>query len=337
VWNYPGERATLPQSQAKNETMPKALLIYNPVAGRYPSRLLTERAAAVLQRMDWQVKIETTREGEDVTRFARQAGEAGLDALFVVGGDGSVNRALPGLIGSRTALGVLPAGTSNVWAQELGLPGLTWTRLMALEESAARQVEPQVVEVDVGLCNGIPFLLWAGVGLDGFIVNRIEPRKPWEKHFAILPYAAKAVFNAANYRGIDLKIVTGEEVVSGRFMLAVASNVRLYAGGLANLSPEAKLDDGLMDLWLFEGKSLEDIVQQAWNLWSGRHTLSERVRGIRFQKVYFESETPMYLQVDGEPENAGTSMTIEVLSRALHILVPRNAKSGLFQQSPKGL
>jgi diacylglycerol kinase (ATP) len=111
----------------------------------------------------------------------------------------------------------------------------------------------------------------------------------------------------------------------------------LYAGGLANLSPEAKLDDGLMDLWLFEGKSLEDIVQQAWNLWSGRHTLSERVRGIRFQKVYFESETPMYLQVDGEPENAGTSMTIEVLSQALHILVPRNAKSGLFQQSPKGL
>src|SRR5512134_2597039 len=130
--------------------MRKALLIYNPVAGRYPSRLLTERAATVFQKMDWQVEIETTHEGGDITRLARQAAEAGLDALFIVGGDGSVNRALPGLLGSHTALGVLPAGTANVWAQELGLPGLTWTRLMALEESAIRQVEPLVVEVDVG-------------------------------------------------------------------------------------------------------------------------------------------------------------------------------------------
>ena len=315
--------------------MRKALLIYNPVAGRYPSRLLTERAAAVLQKMDWQVEIETTSDGEHITRLSQQAVKEGFDALFVVGGDGSVNRALPGLIGSRTALGVLPAGTANVWAQELGLPGLTWTRLMALEESADRQVDPQVVEVDVGLCNGIPFLLWAGVGLDGFIVHRIEPRKPWEKHFANLPYAAKAVFNAANYHGIELKVVTGEEVVSGQFMLAVASNVRLYAGGLAKLSPNAKLDDGVMDLWLFEGKSLEDIVQQAWNLWSGRHTLSERVRGLRFRKASFESEAPMYVQIDGEPENGGTSMTIEVVPHALRILVPRNTQCELFQASPR--
>jgi YegS/Rv2252/BmrU family lipid kinase len=316
--------------------MRKALLIYNPVAGRYPSRLLTERAAAVFQKMDWQVEIQTTQEGSDITRLARQAADAGLDALFVVGGDGSVNRALPGLLGSQTALGVLPAGTANVWAQELGLPGLTWTRLMALEESAVRQVEPKVVEVDVGLCNGIPFLLWAGVGLDGFIVNRIEPRKPWEKHFAFLPYAARAVYNAANYRGIELKVVTGEEVVSGQFMLAVASNVRLYAGGLATLSPNAKLDDGLMDLWMFEGSSLEDTLQQAWNLWSGRHTLSERVRGLQFQKAFFESETPMYLQVDGEPENGGTSMTIEVLPRSLRILVPCDADAELFQETLQG-
>ncbi len=70
-----------------------------------------------------------------------QGGEEGKEALFVVGGDGTINLAVRGLAGSETALGVLPGGTANVLAQELGLPGLTWTRWMALEESARRLAE----------------------------------------------------------------------------------------------------------------------------------------------------------------------------------------------------
>jgi YegS/Rv2252/BmrU family lipid kinase len=310
--------------------MPRALLIYNPVAGRYPSWLLTERAARVLQKQGWEIEIETTQSGEHITELASLAARERMDALFVVGGDGSVNRAIRGLIGTGTALGVLPAGTANVWGQELGLPGLSWTRLMGLEESAHRLATAQVSAVDVGTCNQIPFLLWAGVGLDAFIVHRIEPRTPLEKHFAVVQYVASAVWTASLWRGLNLRVVSDGKALSGHFVLAVVSNIHLYAGGYAELSPDARLDDGSMDLWLFEGKSLEDTVQQAWDLWAGRHTRSDRVHRIPFREISLESDSPMYLQVDGEPEDCRGRVTVEVLPQALRILVPEKAPRALF-------
>lgn len=313
--------------------MPRALLVYNPVAGRYPSRLLTERAAGVFQSRGWKIEIATTQSGEHISQLARQAVEDDLEAFIVVGGDGSINRALPGLIGTHTALGVLPAGTANVWAQELGLPGLTWTRLTALEESARRLANAEVRSVDVGLCNRVPFLLWAGVGLDAFIVHRIEPRHQWEKPFAILHYAAKAVWEAGQWHGIDLSILDGDRQLSGLFMLGVVSNIRLYAGGYARLSPSARMDDGQMDLWLFEGSTLDETLIQAWNLLSGRHVQSARVHRVPFQKISLRSNTQLYMQIDGEPEQGNRQIDIEVVPQALRVLVPRKAPQSLYTQS----
>jgi YegS/Rv2252/BmrU family lipid kinase len=317
--------------------MRRALLIYNPVAGRYPSWLLTERAARVLQKKGWEIEIVTTQDGDHVTRLASQAAAERLDAFFVAGGDGSINRAVRGLLASETALGVLPAGTANVWAQELGLPGLSWTRLMALEESAQRLANAPICSVDVGICNNVPFLLWAGVGLDAFIVHRIEPRTSWEKHFAVVQYTASAVVNASQWRGLNLNVISDGQAVSGHFVLAVVSNIHLYAGGYAELSPDALLDDGIMDLWLFEGKNLEDILQQAWDLWGGRHTRSSRVHRIPFRKISLQSGSLMHVQVDGEPEDSDGEVFIQVLPRALRVLVPEKAPRALFGQSPLSL
>jgi YegS/Rv2252/BmrU family lipid kinase len=310
--------------------MRQALLIYNPVAGRYPSWLLTERAARLLQREGWLVEIETTQDGEHITQLARQAVQEKMEALFVAGGDGSVNRAVRGMVGSETALGVLPAGTANVFGQELGLPGLGFTRLMALEESAKRLAHARVCQVDIGLCNRIPFLLWAGVGLDGFVVHRIEPRSQWAKHFAAVQYAASAFWNARQWHGMDLQVKTNGSEISGHFVLAVVSNIHLYAGGLAELSPDARMDDGSMDLWLFEGERLEDTLLQAWDLLSGRHVQSERVSRIPFSQISLESEAPLYVQIDGEPEQGDRQINIEVVRHGLYILVPENTPRVLF-------
>lgn len=310
--------------------MLSALLIYNPVAGRYPSGLLTERAANVFRQSGWRIEIAPTQSGAHLTRLAQEAATSGMDAVIVAGGDGSINQALPALIGSQTALGVLPAGTSNVWAQELGLPGLSWTRWMALEESARRLARPQVRLVDIGMANSSPFLLWAGVGLDAFIVHRIEPRSQWQKNLAVAHYAAVAVWNASMWHGLDLTVDGGDRQLRGRYMLAVVSNVRLYAGGLATISPSARLDDGRMDLWLFEGQSLEDTVQLAWQLWSGRHVQSERVQCIPFEKISLVAEAPIHMELDGEPGYSGECLNIEVAPRALRVLVPESAPQALF-------
>jgi len=313
--------------------MRRAYLVYNPNAGRYPSWLLAERAAGVMQKYGWQIHIETSRNGEHITQLARQAAAEQMEAFIVVGGDGSINHALPGLVGTSTALGVLPAGTANVWGQELGLPGLSWTRWLALEESAHRMAQAQVRQVDVGMCNTTPFLLWAGVGLDAFVIHHLEPRERWEKYFAVAQYAASAVWTAAAWGGLNLQVVTDLNQVSGHFLLAVVSNIHLYMGGMAQLSPDARLDDGWMDLWLFEGKTLGDTVQRAWDLWAGRHVQSDLVRRIPFQNITLMSDVPTYVQVDGEPIGSEGRVSITVQRHSLHVLVPMNVPRILFKET----
>lgn len=314
--------------------MPNALIVYNPIAGRYPSWLLTERAAEFLRSEGWEIEIERSLSGEHITELARQAAVERKDAFFIVGGDGSLNQAIAGLIGSDTALGVLPAGTANVWAQELGLPGLTWTRWMALEESARLLAHANRYKIDIGKCNERAFLLWAGVGLDAFVIHRLEPRSRWAKYFAVLHYAASAIWNASMWHGMNLRVEVDGRIIDGHFLLALVNNVHLYFGGYAELSPAARLDDGIMDLWLFKGETLNDTVQWAWDLISGNSLQSEQSERIRFQTLRLESDSPMYLQVDGEPVDLQGGLTIRVHRQALTVLVPDQTPHQLFGNNP---
>jgi diacylglycerol kinase (ATP) len=306
-------------------------MIYNPNAGRFPSGILAERAANVLRANGWAIRLFRTQSAAHITELAKQSVQEGKEALFVVGGDGSINLAVRGIAGSNTALGVLPGGTANVLAQELGLPGLTWTRWMALEESAKRLVQADIKEVDIGNCAGIPFLMWAGVGLDAFAIHHIEPRPRGEKLFASVAYAASTAYHASIWRGINLKVTADHLHISGHYLLALISNIHLYAGGLAQVSPHALLDDGMMDLWLFEGDTLGDTIEMAWDLYAGRHVDSKKVRNIAFKQLKLESDSTLYVQVDAEPLPCdGHSVEISVVPRGMRLLIPKKTPRELF-------
>jgi diacylglycerol kinase (ATP) len=311
--------------------MQSADMIYNPSAGRFPSGMLAERAANVLRASGWKIRLLRTNSAEHVTQLACRAASEGKEALFVVGGDGTINLAVRGLAGSQTALGVIPAGTANVLAQELKLPGLTWTRWMALEESAHRLVRAHVQEVDIGECAGTPFLMWAGVGLDAFAIHHIEPRPRGEKLFANMVYAASAAWHASLWHGVNLKIIADQTQISGHYLLALISNIHLYAGGLARVSPSALMDDGAMDLWLFEGENLGDTIQMAWDVVGGRHVDSERVHHVAFKNLTIESDSNLYVQVDAEPLTSDDhAVEINVISKGIRLLVPQETPRELF-------
>jgi diacylglycerol kinase family enzyme len=205
---------------------------------------------------------------------------------------------------------------------------------MALEESAHRLAGATARQVDIGQCAGIPFLMWAGVGLDAFAIHHIEPRPRGEKLFANVAYAASTAWHASLWRGINLKVTADDLKISGHYLLALISNIHLYAGGLAQISPFALLDDGAMDLWLFEGDTLGDTIQMAWDLYAGRHVDSNRVRYTPFKHLRLESDSTLYVQVDAEPlPNDAHSIEIDVISRGLRLLVPRLTPRELFSKS----
>lgn len=302
--------------------MRRGLFLYNPAAGRLPARSFLVGPVKILHAAGWKVDVAVTLNGTHATQAARQAAQEKYEAVFAVGGDGTVGQVAGGLVDSETALAVLPAGSMNVLTRELGMQPLTWYRWWALKDNARLLAESSVQHMDVGLCNGRIFLLWAGIGLDALTIHKLEPRPRFAKYISVPHYFATTVWEAAFWHGMDLHVWTDGRQVDGHFLLAVATNIRHYLGGMAVISPQAYFDDGLMDLWLFSGNHLADAFRHFFDMLAGRHLTSEQARRLPFQIARIESKADFSVQMDGEPMLGGTQAEIIVRPRALKILMP---------------
>jgi YegS/Rv2252/BmrU family lipid kinase len=306
--------------------MADTLLIYNPAAGRVSVRPFISGVIRTLSDHGFRVEVAESLDGRHTTQLARMAAADNFRAVFVIGGDGTVGQAASGLIHSKTALAVLPAGSANVWAIELGMKAFIWPRWGALRENVRLLANEKPCAIDVGLCNNQPFLMWAGIGLDALTVKKLEPRKRFEKYLGVPEYFATTVWNATLWHGMNLRITADDKHVEGHYLLAVASNIRHYVGGVAEISPRAYLDDGIMDLWLFTGSTLADAFRHFFDMQSGRHLTSDQARCIPFTKASIDSGTPYTLQMDGEPMLGTTQTSLEVLKGSLQVLIPPQAR-----------
>ncbi len=319
-----------------NHCMPKGLLLYNPAAGRVPVRPFVRGVLRTLRAAGWETDVAETLNGRHATQAARQAALEHYDAVFAVGGDGTVGQVAAGLIHTETALAVLPAGTSNVWARELGLRSFGWWSRGALKQNARLLVRAPLCRVDVGLCNEQPFILWAGIGLDALTVHKLEPRPRFVKYVSTPQYFAATVWNATFWHGMDLRVWADGQRVEGHYLLAITTNIRHYAGGMAVLSPAARMDDGQMDMWLMRGQNLADAFRHFFDLLRGRHLTSEQARCLPFHTARIESETAFSIQVDGEPMLGGTRAEIRIEKQALRVLMPPQGMNLLASPQPPG-
>lgn len=304
----------------------QSVLIYNPAAGRIAVRPFLYRAARILRAAGWTVRIVTTKSGEHATELARQAAAERMDAVFAVGGDGTMGQVAAGLAGSQTALGILPAGTTNVLAQELGLSSFEWYRPGALEQSAAEMSKASIHCIDMGSCNGKLFLLWAGMGLDGLTIRHVEPRHRLAKYVSTPHYFVEAVTRASGWNGVDVSVRAEGFAWSGHIVQMVAANIRRYLGGLAELSPGAALDDGLLDLWLLSGSNLIDSLRHAFGMVYGLHLTSTDAYRIGGRKIALKADKPLAIQLDGDPAGEAANIEIESLPGALRLIIPERAR-----------
>ncbi len=326
-------KLTFPRKGLHSSSL-KAWLLHNPYAGRFPPRPFVERTVRTLRRLGWEVHAVESPEPQEVSRLAAACAAEGCDVLFVAGGDGTIGQAASGLAGTPTALGVLPSGTGNVFAQELGLAGLGYTGWFALEEAARRLAAGRLATMDLGRCNGRLFLLWAGVGLDGYVIRRIEPRPRLAKTLAVPYYVSAAAWAARDWRGIELRVTVDGQTVSGRFGQAVVTNIRRYGGGLFRLAPEARADDGLLDVWLLPGDDFNHALMQVWRLMWGQHVRHPAVKSLRGREISLEADAPACWQLDGEAYPASQRFEIGVWPRALNVLLPAEpTRPSLFQST----
>ena len=224
----------------------KVLLLVNPFSSSVTARTRVVIRKALAGDHDVEL-VETARRGH-ATRLAQGAAADGTDAVVVLGGDGTVNEAANGLAGTSTALGVLPGGSTNVFARTVGLPNdpIEATALL-LEALEARSIK----RIGLGSVNGRYFCFHVGMGYDAALVEQVERRaglKRWAGHPLFVWAGLTTFFTHYDTRHPHFRVryPDGDHVDDGYFTVCCNTNPYTYVGNRPfDIAPEASLDNGL--------------------------------------------------------------------------------------------
>ena len=314
----------------------KASIIFNPTAGTRNLQLQIKEAGQYLQQQGWQISWCETAYSGHATQLAREIAGRGDDIAIAVGGDGTINEVMNGLVGSQTAIGILPAGTGNVFAVEMHIPVPSPLLLNSLKKAAETLKNGQTKLIDVGrakFADGTEryFLMWAGIGLDAAISNAFEVDKthyPGMKALGLVAWLLAGLSVLRDFRGKRMRIVVDQGAINRRMILTAVSNSQLY-GRFWRLSPEAKLDDGLLDVVAMEGYGLGSSLKHVILATFGRHIRDPEVHIYRTKQITIEAKDLIPVHLDAE--NVGhTPVEIEVIPRSLKVILPHNAPHYLF-------
>jgi diacylglycerol kinase (ATP) len=308
----------------------RAKLIYNPASGPWDIRPQLPAVLVHLEDHGWRTVLHETAGPGEATRAAQEARDQGLDAVLVAGGDGTVNEVINGLAESPVAMGVLPAGTSNVWAKGLGLPTRSPLHWLSLVESIKALVPGSTRRIDLGKANGRYFLQWAGLGLDAEVTYAMEPRTRAQRHLGAVGYIAAGLSIAKTMAGIRSRIWIDGKLTYRRSILIVISNSQLY-GGNVRLATDARLDDGQLDVSVFSGSGFWSAIRTFLVVITGVHMYDPRHSGFHGGVIRIDTERPMPIHVDGEPFS-WTPLECDVVPRALTVLLPQRSLPKLFAE-----
>jgi diacylglycerol kinase (ATP) len=303
-----------------------ALLIHNPNAGYGGSgrRRKLDEARRILALSGIEADLRETRAPGEATSMAHRASVEGRHLVIACGGDGTLNEIVNGLAtqenGHRVPLALLPGGTANVLAKEMGLP---WD----IPAAAEKLVHGEIKEIALGLATPVKepskaryFLSVAGAGPDGMIVYSIDLEL--KARLGILAYWWQGAREVFRYKFPHFRIVTGEKKLD--VSLAVVGRTKHY-GGPFRITDEADLFAEQFEIMGLTTRSGFRYLSYLPTLWAGKLRGTDGVHHWKAKSIVCEplDANPVYAQIDGEPL-ARLPVEFKIVPRALKLLVPRD-------------
>jgi diacylglycerol kinase family enzyme len=275
--------------------------------------------------------VETNRRGH-ATRFAHDAARRGVDVVIGFGGDGTLNEVATGIAGTDTALGVLPGGSTNVFARTIGMPN---DPVAAVEYLANGIDAADVRPIGLGRVNGRYFCFHTGIGFDAAVVERVEARgalKRWLGH-PLFIWAGVTTWLTGYDRSTPhfrLHGDGGPDIDDGYFTIVLNTNPYTYLGNRPlDLSPAATFDRGLVAL-TFTTMSAPAIVSSLAGALRGGGVRPSAHLDVRVDvdHLVVEHETPFPYQVDGDALGTTGRLEFEHVPDAVRLVTPLAAPVG---------
>jgi len=296
-------------------TLQRVFVVLNPVAGSCTAedvRACLERHFS--DRIELQIYETTGSDDEDVVSVVREAVAKGCNLVAAAGGDGTVSDVAEGLVGSNVPMGIVPVGTANVFARELGLP-------LTLDEACALLAGQHAISsVDAMKARDKYFVLQIGIGLDSLMIRDTE--REAKRRFGRAAYIWTALTRLIGFQPVRFTIV-----VDGKRLRPRASQVLIANGGVLGVAPfrwglHIRPDDGRIDVCVLSARSLSDYLRVAWQVLIGHRRPSPNIRYYSAERsIMVDADRPLPIQGDGEILGE-TPIQIQVVPDAVSVIVP---------------
>jgi YegS/Rv2252/BmrU family lipid kinase len=292
--------------------MKKFKLIANPGAGRGRGKSLIPRIVELLRLRDLTFNLEFTRAPGDAGRIARDSLDV-FDVIVAVGGDGTINELLPGMVHSGKPLAVIPAGSGNDFIKSLHIPN-------DLEKAVDVLVRGQTRVIDVGTINGRYFANAAGIGFDA-AVNKASYGINHSKR-GLLLYVYALLKTLGKFDSVSMTVSMNSERFTGEMFLLTVGNGTTVGGGF-KLTPHAVLDDNLLDVTMVSPIRLLPLLWHLPKVFLGTiDRVTKYAVTARTSVLTVESAGDVPIHVDGEiVDGKKRSWEIKVVPGALTVIV----------------
>ncbi len=291
--------------------MIKPLFVVNPEANEKRSIKTWKKVKSHLDFLGIKHDVKFPTKRKEAVKLIRK--DKKYKIIIVLGGDGAVNTLVEGAMKNdlEKILGVIPAGTANDIARIFDIysdPSKFYDILR----------EGQVREIDVGEVNGHYFLGHASLGFDAATLEERDKRLFLKGKLAYVAAGFRALLK---YKSKKMEIRLDQEETDKTVFFAVVSNIKYYANGM-KISPDAKPDDGLLDLCLVEGESnLWTVLHTLPLVYSGNHINSKEVYCRKTGQLEIYSQEPVLSQVDGDLIGEDNHFKFGLADRRLNMLV----------------
>lgn len=291
----------------------KICLIINPISGTESKKNIPEEVAAAFDQRKFDIFIRITGYPDHATEIAREAAKENYKYVLVAGGDGTVNEVAKSLVHTDTTLGIIPSGSGNGLARELGIPLDTEKAINIILQAHTRTI-------DYGIANGHIFFCTCGFGFDAFVSDRFAEGKKRGP----LGYVRNILESVVDFRSEEYEITSDEGTITERAFILTCANASQY-GNDAHIAPGASMDDGMMNVSILKPLNAIEIPQTTLQLFTNNIDKNSKMTSLVTRNLLIKRSHSGVMHVDGEPVSTDNEIKVETIHQGLRILAPDNS------------
>lgn len=291
----------------------KIVFILNPISGTASKEGIPQLVENVLNKEKFEYSIRQTERAGHASLIAHELLSEGVDIVVAVGGDGTVNEVARALVGSKTALAIIPCGSGNGLARHLMLP---------LNVKGAIEVinKCEIHDLDYGIINGMPFFCTCGMGFDAFISMKFAlsgKRGP-------ITYVENVLKEGLKYKPETYVIEDETGTTKYKAFLVSVANASQY-GNDAYIAPQASMRDGLMDVIIMEPFDMLEAAQVSIDMFNKTLDKNSKIKTFRSKHIVVHRTEPGVVHYDGDPIVADADLDIQIKEKGIRVVVNPDA------------